>query len=108
MLADRVEDPAAGQQTLGCLGVTVRRNAFGPQVNSAETTLDWGNQGNQVGVRAAFIRAPLMVQASAGVDVLARYRGEIVGVQQGKIIGISFHPELTGDTTVHRHLLSLT
>lgn len=108
MLADQVEDPAAGQQTLGCLGVTVRRNAFGPQVNSAETTLSWGKQGDQVDVRAAFIRAPLMVQASAGVDVLARYRGEIVGVQQGKMIGISFHPELTGDTTVHRHLLSLT
>ena len=108
MLADRVEDPVADQQTLGCLGVTVRRNAFGPQVDSAETTLGWGNPGNQVDVRAAFIRAPLMVRASAGVDVLARYRGEIVGVQQGKIIGISFHPELTGDTTVHRHLLSLT
>lgn len=107
MLAANLEDPTPGQKTLGTLDVTVRRNAFGPQIASAETRLPWGEPGAEVPVHAAFIRAPLIVRAGAGVRVLARYRGEIVGVQQGRTIGISFHPELTGDDTVHRHLLDL-
>lgn len=118
LLARQVEDPAAGQQTLGLLDVTVRRNAFGSQVDSAETVLAWGatgadgtsqltDAGGQVPVRAAFIRAPIVTQLGQDVTVLARHAGQVVGVQQGHLLGISFHPELTGDTTVHRALLDL-
>ncbi|WP_396127024.1 pyridoxal 5'-phosphate synthase glutaminase subunit PdxT [Brachybacterium huguangmaarense] len=110
LLADRVLDPAPGQQSLGGLDVTVRRNAFGRQVDSAEETL-----ATTLGpVRAAFIRAPEVVAVGEGVEVNAR-RGDdvgdphapIVGVRAGSLLGISFHPELTGETTVHRELLRL-
>lgn len=118
LLAREVEDPSAGQQTLGLLDVTVRRNAFGSQVDSAETELTWGTTGadgagqltgagGQVPVRAAFIRAPIVTRVGADVTVLARHARQVVGVQQGHLLGISFHPELTGDTTVHRALLGL-
>ena len=109
LLAREIEDPAAGQQTLGLLDVTVRRNAFGSQVDSAETELTWGTTGagGQVPVKAAFIRAPIVTRVGADVTVLARHAGQVVGVQQGHLLGISFHPELTGDTTVHRTLLDL-
>lgn len=119
LLAREIEDPAANQQTLGLLDVTVRRNAFGSQVDSAETQLAWGVAGaddprqgtgastEQVPVRAAFIRAPIVTRMGAEVTVLARHAGQVVGVQQGHLLGISFHPELTGDTTVHRALLNL-
>lgn len=109
LLARDIEDPAADQQTLGLLDVRVGRNAFGAQVASAETTLDWQDAAGSVyPVRAAFIRAPRVVCVGEGVEVTARYRGEIVGVRQGNLLGISFHPELTGDTTVHEELLGLT
>lgn len=118
LLAREIEDPAAGQQTLGLLDVTVRRNAFGSQVDSAETELTWGateaddsgqltGTGGQVPVKAAFIRAPIVTRVGKDVTVLARHAGQVVGVQQGHLLGISFHPELTGDTTVHRVLLDL-
>ncbi|MBF0809372.1 pyridoxal 5'-phosphate synthase glutaminase subunit PdxT [Rothia nasimurium] len=119
LLAREIEDPAAGQQTLGLLNVTVRRNAFGSQVDSAETELAWDatgadgdgpvtGAGGQAPVKAAFIRAPIVTQVGEDVTVLARHAGQVVGVQQGHLLGISFHPELTGDTTVHRALLGLT
>lgn len=118
LLAREIEDPAAGQQTLGLLDVTVRRNAFGSQVDSAETELTWGTTGadgsgqltgagGQVPVKAAFIRAPIVTRVGADVTVLARHAGQVVGVQEGHLLGISFHPELTGDTTAHRALLEL-
>ncbi|MGV3104094.1 pyridoxal 5'-phosphate synthase glutaminase subunit PdxT [Rothia sp. 32237D007AR] len=118
LLAQEIEDPATGQQTLGLLDVTVRRNAFGSQVDSAETELTWGatgagdtgelaGRGEQVPVKAAFIRAPIVTRVGADVTALAHHAGQVVGVQQGHILGISFHPELTGDTTVHQALLNL-
>lgn len=127
LLARDIEDPAADQQTLGLLDVTVRRNAFGSQVDSTEAELAWGATGadgsgqaagqtagqgtgvsaEQVSVKAAFIRAPIVTRVGADVTVLARHAGQVVGVQQGHLLGISFHPELTGDTTVHRALLDL-
>lgn len=118
LLARDIEDPAADQQTLGLLDVTVRRNAFGSQVDSAEAELAWGDAGadgagqltdagGQVSVKAAFIRAPIVTRVGADVAVLARHAGQVVGGRQGHLLGISFHPELTGDTTVHRALLDL-
>ncbi len=105
LLSSGIEDPAPGQQTLEVLDVTVARNAFGTQTASEEAALTWGEDGATV--RAAFIRAPVVTRAGESVTVLARHRGEVVAVASGNVVGISFHPELTGETTVHRHLLSL-
>ena len=100
MLADRIAEPRPGQQTLGGLDVTVRRNAFGRQVDSFEEDLDFaGLEGGPV--RAVFIRAPWVEEAGDGVDVLARAAGRIVAVRQGPLLATSFHPEVTGDTRVH-------
>ena len=100
MLADRIAEPRPGQQTLGGLDVTVRRNAFGRQVDSFEEELDFaGVDGGPV--RAVFIRAPWVEEAGDGVQVLARAAGRIVAVRQGPLLATSFHPEVTGDTRVH-------
>ena len=109
LLADRLVDAAPGQETLGGLDVTVRRNAFGRQVDSFETGLAFaGVEGGPV--HAVFIRAPWVEKAGSGVDVLARVgdgpdagaaAGSIVAVRQGPVLATSFHPELTGDTRVH-------
>ncbi|QOR44858.1 pyridoxal 5'-phosphate synthase glutaminase subunit PdxT [Trueperella pecoris] len=89
---------------IGALDVDVKRNAFGPQVDSASMDLSWDGKA----VRAAFIRAPKVTRVAPGVEVCSRLEsGEIVGVRSGKTIGISFHPELTGDTTVHAELLDM-
>ena len=58
-------------------------------------------------VRAAFIRAPSVTEVGDGVQVLARYRDTVVAVRQANVLGISFHPELMGETTVHEELLSM-
>ncbi|SHJ26950.1 5'-phosphate synthase pdxT subunit [Tessaracoccus bendigoensis DSM 12906] len=101
LLARRIVDPAPGQQSLGLLDVTVRRNAFGPQVASAEVTLE-----TSLGpARVAFIRAPRVEVVGPGVDVIARHGG-VAGVRRGRITGIAFHPELTGEPLFHRRLLA--
>ena len=100
-LASAIEDPAPGQECFGVLDVTVRRNAFGRQVDSAETTVDtaWGL------AQVAFIRAPEVVSHGPSVTPLAYLHDRLVAVNQGAITGIAFHPELTGETLFHRHLL---
>lgn len=102
LLANRVEDPAPGQQSLGVLGVTVLRNAFGSQVDSAEVALETADGP----VRVAFIRAPQVVAAEPGVEIIARRGEAIVGVRQGLITGLAFHPEVTGEARFHRRLLA--
>jgi 5'-phosphate synthase pdxT subunit len=105
LLADRILDAPPGQETVGGLDVTVRRNAFGRQVDSFEAELDLeGLDGGPV--RAVFIRAPWVEKAGAGVEVLGRVvggaaDGRIVAVRQGNLVATSFHPELTGDRRVH-------
>jgi 5'-phosphate synthase pdxT subunit len=98
-----------GQTKLGLLDICVARNAFGRQVDSFETTLEAPLVVGEAGppLEAVFIRAPSVVSAGAGVDILARYKGNIVFVRQGKVLGSSFHPELTADTRVHRYFLSM-
>ena len=110
MLADRVEDGTADQETLGGLDITVRRNAFGRQVDSFEGDLDFAGLDDPV--HAVFIRAPWVEQAGPGVEVLARVgRGEAVGrivaVRQGHVMATSFHPEVDGDGRVHRVFVDL-
>jgi 5'-phosphate synthase pdxT subunit len=89
---------------LGLLPVRVRRNAYGRQVDSFETLLDAPALGAEP-LPAVFIRAPRIVEAGDGVDILARHRGDPVLCRRGRVLAATFHPELTADRRVHRLLL---
>jgi 5'-phosphate synthase pdxT subunit len=105
MLADRLTDGAEGQQTFGGIDMTVRRNAFGRQVDSFEREVALRLPGRAGGAgdpfRAVFIRAPWVEQAGPGVSVIAEDRGRIIAVRQGVLLATAFHPELTSDRRVH-------
>ncbi|MBT2229711.1 pyridoxal 5'-phosphate synthase glutaminase subunit PdxT [Nonomuraea sp. NEAU-A123] len=105
MLADRIEDGVDGQQTIGGIDMVVRRNAFGRQVDSFEADLDFAGEP----VHAIFIRAPWVESVGADVEVLgtAEPGDRIVAVRQGPLLATSFHPELTGDTRVHRYFVDM-
>jgi 5'-phosphate synthase pdxT subunit len=110
MLADTIEGGIQGQQTLGGLDVVVRRNAFGRQVDSFETDIDF--VPFQVPFHALFIRAPWVEKVGAAVEVLATVAagpatGRIVAVRQGLVMATSFHPEISGDDRVHRYFVDL-
>jgi len=106
MLADRILDGIPGQQSLGGLDVAVRRNAFGSQLDSFETDLDIPELGEPA-MHAVFIRAPIVEQAGPAASVLATVAdGRVVAVEQGNLLGTSFHPEITGDTRFHEYFLS--
>jgi 5'-phosphate synthase pdxT subunit len=110
MLADRVRDGIEGQQTLGGLDITVRRNAFGRQVDSFEGQIAF--DGFDDPVHAVFIRAPWVEDAGSGVDVLATIpsgpaAGRIVAVRQGNLVATSFHPEVADDDRIHRYFVDL-
>lgn len=111
MLADRIEGGVAGQETVGGMDITVRRNAFGRQVDSFEADLDFPALGAEP-LHAVFIRAPRVEKVGDGVDVLARVStgpaaGSIVAVRQGRLLATSFHPELTADARVHALFLDI-
>jgi len=99
LLADRILDGAEGQQTIGGIDMTVRRNAFGRQVESFEEEITFAG----VSLNAVFIRAPWVEQVGEGVEVLASAAGHPVAVRQGSLLATSFHPELTSDLAVHRY-----
>ena len=104
MLADRIADARPDQQTLGGLDITVRRNAFGRQVDSFEEDIHF--DGLDGTLRAIFIRAPWVEETGDGVEVLARVEegpaaGRIVAVRQGPLLATSFHPEMTEERRVH-------
>ena len=109
LLARRVLDGTADQQSLGVLDVAVRRNAFGRQVDSFEEDLDAPELGAGPAdppLRAVFIRAPWVEEAGPGVEVLARVStapaaDRIVAVREGAVLATSFHPELGSDLRVH-------
>ncbi len=108
MLADRLPDPASGQQTLGGIDMTVRRNAFGRQVDSFERDLDIaGIDGPPF--PAVFIRAPWVEEVGPGVEILATDPGasRIVAVRQGRALATSFHPELTADWRIHEMFVDM-
>lgn len=100
MLADRVVDALDGQQTLGGLDVTVRRNAFGSQIESFETDLDVPELGPEP-AHAVFIRAPIIEEVGPGARSLATMNGQSVAAIQDRLLGISFHPEVTQDSRWH-------
>ena len=113
LLADRILDGGKGQETLGGIDITVRRNAFGRQVDSWEELLplEEVTRGGPA-VEGIFIRAPWVEEAGPEVTVLARLSagpaaGRIVAVRQGRLLATSFHPEITGDDRVHRYFVEM-
>lgn len=105
MLADRLVDAIDGQQTFGGLDVTVRRNAFGRQVDSFEGPLVVAALGGEP-VHAAFIRGPVVETVGPDATALATLDdGTIVAVEQGNLLGISFHPEISGEPRFHERFL---
>ncbi|KQZ08466.1 glutamine amidotransferase [Agromyces sp. Root1464] len=106
MLADTVLDAIAGQESLGGLDVVVRRNAFGSQNQSFETDLDIPALG-EVPVHAVFIRGPVVESVGPDASVLASLAdGRVVAVEQGNLLGTSFHPEITGEHRFHEYFLA--
>ena len=123
MLANHIADPATDlsgqpQQTLGGLDITVRRNAFGRQVDSFETELDFQGLAPagtpETPLHAVFIRAPWVERVGPGVEVLAQVDPDhashtatlhgvarIVAVRSGQLLATSFHPEVTGERRIH-------
>jgi len=103
MLADRMVDGTGGQETFGGIDMTVRRNAFGRQVDSFESDIELrGIAGPPL--RAVFIRAPWVERTGPGVEVLGMDAGtdRIVAVRQGPLLATAFHPELTPDVRLHQ------
>jgi 5'-phosphate synthase pdxT subunit len=110
LLADRVLDGTADQVSVGGIDMTVRRNAFGRQVDSFEGDIRF--DGLEDTVHAVFIRAPWVEEFGDEVEPLARVddgqaAGRVVAVRQGALLATSFHPELTGDLRVHRLFASM-
>jgi len=106
MLADRVLDAIDGQQTLGGLDVTVRRNAFGSQLDSFETDLAMPVLGEPP-VHAVFIRAPVVEALGEKSTAIGSLEdGRVVAVEQDNLLGTSFHPEVAGDFRFHEYFLS--
>ena len=99
------------QPLLGLMELTVRRNAFGAQVDSFEADLDVSGLDGGRPFHGIFIRAPWIESVGPGVDILARIarngRTAIVAAQQGRLLATSFHPELSGDDRLHRYFLRL-
>jgi pyridoxal 5'-phosphate synthase pdxT subunit len=103
MLADRLADGVAGQLTCGGIDMTVRRNAFGRQVDSFERDIALNGLAGDP-FRAVFIRAPSVEQTGPGVGILGTEdgTGRIVAVRQGPLLATAFHPELTPDRRIHQ------
>ena len=115
MLASTILDTRPDARHLDALDVTVRRNAFGRQVESFETDLEFTGITDAEGaapMRAVFIRAPWVESVAPEVEVLARVpdgpaAGRIVAVRQGTVLATSFHPEVTGDRRVHEYFVEM-
>ena len=104
MLATEVLDEASGQQSLKAMDISVRRNAFGSQLDSFEASVEFAGSP----VEVAFIRAPIVERVGENVQVLSKLStGAIVAVREGDLLATSFHPELTGDSAVHEYFLGM-
>jgi pyridoxal 5'-phosphate synthase pdxT subunit len=104
MLAGEVLDAASGQQSLKAMDISVRRNAFGSQLDSFETEIPFDGSPANV----AFIRAPIVERVGPDVEVLSRLPdGAVVAVRSGNLLATAFHPELTGDNSVHKYFVNM-
>ncbi|MER7891330.1 pyridoxal 5'-phosphate synthase glutaminase subunit PdxT [Micromonospora sp. NPDC094482] len=111
MLATEVLDGRADQRGFDGIAMTVRRNAFGRQVDSFEASVEIAGVDGEP-FHAVFIRAPWVERVGADVEVLGRVSegpaaGRVVAVRQGNLVATSFHPELTGDRRLHRYFVDL-
>jgi pyridoxal 5'-phosphate synthase pdxT subunit len=104
LLADQILDAKDGQKSFGGLDITVRRNAFGRQVDSFESDIAF-NDGSDELIRAVFIRAPWVEKVSDSVQVLAAIDTHPVAVRSKTALATSFHPEITGDNRIHRYFI---
>ena len=104
LVAREVLDAVPGQRSLGLMHITVRRNAFGRQVDSFEADLDFAHLGDGP-FRGVFIRAPWIEEVGDDVEVLARHDGIVVAAREGDLLATAFHPELTGDPRIHRYFI---
>jgi 5'-phosphate synthase pdxT subunit len=103
LLAREIGDALPDQEPLGLMDISVQRNAYGRQVDSFEAPLDMRHLGDPF--PGVFIRAPLIERVGAEVEVLAEHDGRIVAARERDRLATTFHPELTGDTRVHRFFI---
>jgi len=94
-----------GMETLALLDIKAERNGFGRQVDSFIDRVDLHIDKQPQSVEGVFIRAPRILEVGDGISVLARWRDEPVMVRDGRILALTFHPELTGDTTIHKYFV---
>jgi 5'-phosphate synthase pdxT subunit len=104
LLADEILDAKQGQKSFGGLDITVRRNAFGRQVDSFESDIPFSDGSSDL-IRAVFIRAPWVERTGDGVQILASVDTHPVAVRSHRLFATSFHPELTGDHRIHRYFI---
>lgn len=104
LLAEEILDAKVGQKSFGGLEITVRRNAFGRQVDSFESDIEFAD-GLPDLIRAVFIRAPWVEEVSDSVEILASVDSHPVAVRSRTALATSFHPELTGDNRIHRYFI---
>jgi len=105
LMARQIEDGRPDQEPLRLMDITVRRNAYGRQIDSFEAEVASAAIGGSA--PAVFIRAPQVSQQSPDVEVLAQHGGQTVAVKQGNRLALAFHPELTSDRRWHQYFLSL-
>jgi len=103
LLARQIENPP--EEGLGLLDITITRNAYGAQINSFTDNGEFVPSNKKI--EMVFIRAPKISQIGEGVEVIARLHGETVGVRQGKLVGLTFHPELADDLALHKYFFAL-
>jgi 5'-phosphate synthase pdxT subunit len=104
LLADEILDAKEGQKSFGGLDITVRRNAFGRQVDSFESDISF-EDGSLDLIRAVFIRAPWVERVGQSVQVLSSVGSHAVAVRSQTLLATSFHPEITGDHRIHRYFI---
>jgi len=109
LLSKRVKDRVVGdmdQPLLDMLDIKIERNTFGRQRDSFESEISM----EKIGIpkfHGVFIRAPSVVETGKNVDVISKFNEKIIAVKQGKILGTSFHPELTSDLSLHKYFINL-
>jgi 5'-phosphate synthase pdxT subunit len=104
LLAQEILDAKVGQKSFGGLDITVRRNAFGRQVDSFESDIDFSDGSNDP-IRAVFIRAPWVEKVGDSIKILSSVNSHPVAVRSETALATSFHPELTGDNRIHRYFI---
>lgn len=104
LMAKSIEN--SDQPRLGLMDITAARNAFGRQIQSFEADIEVPAAGPDP-MRGVFIRAPYISEVGEGVEVLARFNGRVVLARQGRLLAAAFHPELIGETRLHRYFVGL-